>query len=83
MELTIPFAKVGGIVVAIKGEKAPVEIESAKKALHVLRAEIESSTRTTTGTILVIRKKEATPKAYPRQAGEPKRSPIGKKGVSH
>ena len=83
LELTVPFAKIGGVVVAIKGEKAPQEIEDATKALHVLRSEIESSTRSTTGTILMIRKKEATPKAYPRQAGEPKRAPIGRKGVSH
>ena len=82
LELTIPFAKVGGIVLAIKGERAPIEIEDAAKALHVLKAEVESSARTTTGTVLTIRKNEATPKKYPRVAGEPKRLPIGK-GEKH
>jgi len=80
LELTIPFAKVGGVVIAIKGEKAEQEIEHANKALHVLHAKVESSRRTTTGTVVVIRKLKPTPKEYPRVAGEPKRSPIGNKG---
>jgi 16S rRNA (guanine527-N7)-methyltransferase len=82
LELTIPFVKVGGIVLAIKGEKAAQEIENSKTALKKLHAEVESSHRTTTGTVLRIRKLASTPKEYPRFAGEPKRSPIGK-GVKH
>jgi len=78
LELTVPFAKIDGVVLAIKGERAPIEVENAQKALHVLKAEVESSTRTTTGTVVLIRKKDATPKKYPRLAGEPKRLPIGK-----
>ena len=78
LELTIPFAKIDGVVLAIKGERAPIEVEDARKALHVLKAEVESSVRTTTGTVLTIRKKDATPKKYPRLAREPKRMPIGK-----
>ena len=79
LELTVPFAKVGGVVIAIKGEKAPLEIEDANKALHILRAKVESSVRTSTGTIVLIRKLEATPRKYPRLSGEPKRTPIGMK----
>jgi 16S rRNA (guanine527-N7)-methyltransferase len=78
LELTIPFVKVDGVLLAIKGERAPIEIEDARKALHVLKTVIESSERTTTGTVLTIRKIEPTPKRYPRVAGEPKRVPIGK-----
>ncbi len=78
LELTVPFAKVGGVVLAIKGERAPIEIEEAQKALRVLKVKVESCKRSTTGTILTIRKQEATPKKYPRVAGEPKRLPIGK-----
>ena len=80
LELTVPFAKVGGIVIAIKGAKAPQEIEDANKALHILHAKVESSERSTTGTIVVIRKLASTPRKYPRIAGEPKRMPLGKKG---
>ena len=79
LELTVPFAKVGGVVIAIKGEKAPQEIEDANKALHILHAKVESSIRTTTGTVVVIRKLDSTPRKYPRLAGEPKREPLGAK----
>ncbi len=78
LELTVPFAKVGGVVLAIKGERAPIEVEDASKALHILKAEVTESTRTTTGTVLTIRKLESTPSKYPRVAGEPKRLPLGK-----
>lgn len=77
LELTVPFVKVGGVLVTIKGERAPIEIEDSKKALQVLKAEVESINRTETGTVLVIRKMGATPSAYPRLAGDPKRQPIG------
>ena len=79
LELTIPLAKVDGIVIAIKGKKAQEEIEHAKKALHVLHGEVESMDRSSTGTVVVIRKKEHTPQKYPRVPGEPKRDPIGGK----
>jgi 16S rRNA (guanine527-N7)-methyltransferase len=79
LELTVPMAKVDGIVIAIKGEKAQEEIEHARKAMHVLHCEVESTNRSTTGTVVVIRKKEHTPQKYPRVPGEPKRDPIGGK----
>lgn len=82
LELTVPLAKVDGIVIAIKGEKAHDEIEFSNKALHVLHAEVESAERSTTGTVVVIRKKEHTPQKYPRVPGEPKRDPIGGKRKS-
>lgn len=78
LELTIPLVKIGGIVLAIKGERASIEVEDSKIALKKLNAEVESSHRTTTGTVLTIRKFASTPKEYPRLAGEPKRSPLGK-----
>jgi len=81
LELTVPLAKVDGIVIAIKGEKAQEEIENSKKALHVLHGEVESMDRSTTGTVVVIRKKNHTPQKYPRFPGEPKRDPIGGKPI--
>ncbi len=83
LELTVPFAKVGGVVIAIKGERAQQEIEEASKALHILHSKVESTVRTLTGTIVTIRKVESTPRVYPRVAGEPKRMPLGKKSVRH
>ena len=61
----------------ITPDQAQEEIENSKKALHVLHVEVESMDRSTTGTIVVIRKKNHTPQKYPRFPGEPKRDPIG------
>ncbi len=76
LELTIPFAKVGGHVLAIKGEQAAAEIEESRGALHRLHSTVVETVRTTTGTVVVIEKPRATPKRYPRGVGEPARSPL-------
>lgn len=76
VELTVPFACVGGTVLAIKGARADDEIVEAKAALHALHAHALEPIRTATGTIVPIVKQRATPKLYPRRPGEPKRAPI-------
>jgi 16S rRNA (guanine527-N7)-methyltransferase len=77
LELTVPFARVGGLVLAIKGERAAAEIADSKGALHALHARALDPIRTPTSTIVVVEKLRATPKLYPRRAGEPKRVPLG------
>jgi len=77
LELTVPLVKVGGHVLAIKGEQAAAEIDEAKPALHLLHAEVANVVRGETGTIVVIEKRRKTPRTYPRRPGEPKRSPLG------
>lgn len=76
LELTSPFARAGGHVVAIKGEKAHEEVEEAKGALHRLHCQVVETIRTATNTIVVIEKLRPTPKMYPRRPGEPKRVPL-------
>ncbi|MHC4990859.1 MAG: 16S rRNA (guanine(527)-N(7))-methyltransferase RsmG, partial [Planctomycetota bacterium] len=76
LELTLPLARTGGLVLAIKGEQAPREIEEAATALRILRAEVVTQQRTPTGTIVAVRKLAGTPKRYPRRPGEPKHSPL-------
>jgi len=76
LELTLPFAKVGGHVLAIKGAKAVEEIAGSKRALHALHAEALEPVPTPTGTIVAVLKRRPTPKAYPRRPGEPKRDPL-------
>lgn len=77
LELTVPLARVGGVVLAIKGERAGEEIEAAKAALHALHSAVIDTVRTPTGTIVVVEKRRATPRLYPRAPGEPKRRPLG------
>jgi 16S rRNA (guanine527-N7)-methyltransferase len=77
LELTVPLVKPGGVVLAIKGERAEDEIKAARQAMRVLDCEVVDRCRTTTGTIVIIRKNGETSPDYPRRPGEPKRSPIG------
>jgi 16S rRNA (guanine527-N7)-methyltransferase len=79
LELTVPLARVGGLVLAIKGQSALEEIDAAKEALHALHSHIIETRRTSTGTIVIIEKQRRSPKAYPRRPGEPNRAPIGGK----
>ncbi|MHC4429405.1 MAG: 16S rRNA (guanine(527)-N(7))-methyltransferase RsmG [Planctomycetota bacterium] len=76
LELTVPLARVGGHVLAIKGERAAAEIEEAAEALRLLHAEVVTADRTPTGTVVCIEKVGPTPRTYPRRPGEPKRAPI-------
>jgi 16S rRNA (guanine527-N7)-methyltransferase len=76
IEITSPFVKVGGFVLAIRGAKAQEEVDEAKQALHHLHCRVVQLQRTPTGTIVIIEKQRATPKLYPRRPGEPKRSPL-------
>lgn len=76
LEYTAPFVKVGGHIIAIKGEKAPQEIADAKRALHHLHCQHTGTRITPTGSVVVIEKQRSTPKKYPRRPGEPKRNPL-------
>jgi 16S rRNA (guanine527-N7)-methyltransferase len=77
IELTVPLAREGGLVLAIKGAKAAQEIAASKAALHALHAAVIDTLPTPTGTIVVIEKLRKTPRIYPRAAGEPTRRPLG------
>ncbi len=76
-ELTLPLCKVGGRVLLIKGEKADEELKEAEKALHILKAVHGGTTPTPTGRIVILEKRSATPRDYPRADGEPARAPLG------
>jgi len=54
IELCAPLAKVGGHVIAMKGEKAQQEIDEAKSALHRLHCGIVDTHRTPTGTGILV-----------------------------
>lgn len=79
LELTVPLARLRGLVLAIKGGKAAEEVDEAKAALHALHSAVIEQLRGETGTIVVVEKRRVSPKIYPRRPGEPKRAPIGGK----
>ena len=81
-ELTAALAKVGGIVLLTKGEKAEQELEEAARAMEKLGLAHAGTQETPTGKIVALEKIAPTPRPYPRRAGEPKRAPIGSSSVS-
>lgn len=80
-EYCLPFVKIGGIFLAMKGN-VEEEAEAAKKAIITMGGTLETLHHfTLPGTdmkrsIIVIRKVRATPAKYPRQAGKPEKEPI-------
>ncbi len=77
-ELTIPLARVGSLVILIKGQKADEELKQAKEALHLLGARCAGVLETPTGKLVILEKQRVTPRIYPRRNGEPKRVPLGR-----
>jgi 16S rRNA (guanine527-N7)-methyltransferase len=81
-EYLLPFAKLGGYVLAQKGKDAKQEAISAKNALETLGGELKEINLVIIPGLeeeryLVILKKIApTPAAYPRRAGMPAKRPL-------
>ncbi|MBS0190242.1 MAG: 16S rRNA (guanine(527)-N(7))-methyltransferase RsmG [Phycisphaerales bacterium] len=77
VELTAPLCRIGGSVLLIKGEKADEELKEAERAMHLLKVVHVETLPTPTGRIVILEKRSATPRDYPRADGEPARAPLG------
>lgn len=81
-EYCLPFVKVGGYFISMKGPDVSEEIERAKKAVKILGGSIEEIKKTAIpGTdivhsLVIIKKAKPTPPKYPRKAGKAKKEPI-------
>ncbi|URZ08891.1 16S rRNA (guanine(527)-N(7))-methyltransferase RsmG [Clostridium felsineum] len=81
-EFCLPFVKVGGYLVALKGPGINDEILAAQKAIKVLGGSldkvinVEFENEDFQHNLVVIRKKNCTPKKYPRKAGKVSKNPI-------
>ena len=80
LELTAPFVKVGGAVLAMKGAAAREELAEAKNAINKLGLKLETiadyPVDGTAHTVLVLRKVKPTPAQYPRRFAKIKQSPL-------
>jgi len=56
LPLTAPFAKVGGLLLLVKGARADEELEEAKRSLEKLDLRHERTVLTPTGRIVVLQK---------------------------
>ena len=80
-ELTIPYLKVGGKLLALKASNAPEELTESKNALNLLFSKVEDNISYTLPNgdpryITVVEKKKETPNKYPRKAGMPNKRPL-------
>ncbi len=81
-ELSLPLVKQGGAFIAMKSKDSDDELEQAKKAIRLLGGEIEKVVDYTiphtdiTHRLVVIRKKQHTPKQYPRPFRKISASPL-------
>jgi 16S rRNA (guanine527-N7)-methyltransferase len=79
LELTLPFARVGGRVATPKGSRASAEIKASDRALQLLGGEAHTLPLDVPGppqTLVIVAKRRPTPPEYPRRAGVPARSPL-------
>lgn len=80
-ELCLPFVKVGGIFICMKGNDIS-EVEEAKNAIEILGGKIEQIENfklpdsDIERNIIIIKKIKPTPNKYPRKPGTPAKEPI-------
>lgn len=81
-EYLLPFVKIGGYAICMKGVKGKEEAEEGKNAIKILGGEITNSREFNlpntemARTIIEIEKIKNTEKKYPRKAGTPTKMPL-------
>lgn len=80
LELTAPYVKVGGFVLAMKGAAASEELDEAKNAIRKLGLKLEKVAEFpmdgTAHAVIVLRKVAPTPPQYPRRYAKIKQAPL-------
>lgn len=81
-EYCLPFVKQGGYFVSYKSGKIEEELSQAENAVKVLGGNVKEVVKFSLmdtnmdRSFVVVEKKKATPKRYPRKAGLPSKEPI-------
>ena len=84
-ELTLPYVKIGGKLMAMKGKNAEFELQNAKKAIALLggrNVECKSITLSDgngeelSHPLIIVEKKEKTPTQYPRPFAQISKKPL-------
>lgn len=81
LEYMMPFIKIGGCAICMKGPNFEEELDNAKKAINILGGKFEKKETIKIDNeidrnIIIIKKIKETPKKYPRNAGKPLKEPI-------
>ena len=81
-EYSLPFVKVGGYFISMKGPDFDEELSEAEKGIKILGGRIEDTKLITlpgsdiTHSLIIIEKIKETPTKYPRGGGKPKKNPL-------
>ncbi|MEG0854518.1 MAG: 16S rRNA (guanine(527)-N(7))-methyltransferase RsmG [Angelakisella sp.] len=80
-EYCLPLVKVGGVVLALKGSNGREEAELAKNAVALCGGTIEAVLdyklpNSDPRTLVILRKKSATPPKYPRNSAQSSKNPL-------
>ena len=82
LELSIPFLRVNGYMIALKGKNAELELNEAKNALDLLNTkllnkfDLKLPSEEENRCILILQKKSITNTKYPRNYGTIKKKPL-------
>ena len=84
LELCLPYVKVGGMMIAMKGKNAEFELGVAKKAIAVLGGALDrceeitlsNGTETISHPLIYVKKKIKTPSSYPRPYAQISKKPL-------
>ena len=80
LELTAPYVKVGGFVLAMKGAAAKEELAVSKNAIRQLGLKLEKvlefPVEDTCHAVILLKKVSPTPTKYPRKFAKIKQSPL-------
>ena len=77
----LPFVKINGYAICMKGPNIRQELEDSKVAIEVLGGKLEKIESLNVGNelernIILIKKVKSTPKKFPRGKGKPLKEPI-------
>ena len=81
-EYLLPLVKLGGGILAQKGESGPAEAQAAEKALKILGGRLRQLVKVELPGVVderylvIVDKTAATPSGYPRRAGVPAQKPL-------
>ena len=80
-EYMLPFVKINGYAICMKGPNIKQELEDSKVAIEVLGGKLEKIESLNVGNelernIILIKKVKSTPKKFPRGKGKPLKEPI-------
>lgn len=81
-EYCLPFVKVGGFFISMKGPDVDEELKEAEKSIRILGGKLKEKKviklplSDITHSLIIIEKIKETPTKYPRAGGKPKKNPL-------